>query len=166
MIDESFWEGRKVFITGHTGFKGSWLCLWLHILGAEVTGYALDPPTDPSLRRCPPYPPGRLGPPRSGDRCLPDRPGTGCPRTGQERMAPARDVARGDHARRGGGAALVAEHPVLDRQPRGGEPVRLGQCADAHHHHVGIDARAVAESQGLLILPEPVDTLLVPTDTT
>lgn len=43
------YQGKKVFITGHTGFKGSWLCLWLHALGAEVTGYALGPPTDPSL---------------------------------------------------------------------------------------------------------------------
>lgn len=49
MIDRSFWKNRKVFITGHTGFKGSWLCLWLHALRAEVTGYALKPPTDPSL---------------------------------------------------------------------------------------------------------------------
>jgi CDP-glucose 4,6-dehydratase len=44
-----FYTGKKVFITGHTGFKGSWLCLLLHSLGAKVTGYALDPPTDPSL---------------------------------------------------------------------------------------------------------------------
>jgi CDP-glucose 4,6-dehydratase len=44
-----FYKGKKVFITGHTGFKGAWLCLWLHVLGAEVTGYALDPPTSPSL---------------------------------------------------------------------------------------------------------------------
>lgn len=43
------WRGRRVFITGHTGFKGSWLSLWLHHLGAEVTGYALPPPTTPSL---------------------------------------------------------------------------------------------------------------------
>jgi CDP-glucose 4,6-dehydratase len=49
MIDKTFWQGKKVFITGHTGFKGSWLCLWLHSLGAEVTGYALQPPTQPSL---------------------------------------------------------------------------------------------------------------------
>jgi CDP-glucose 4,6-dehydratase len=49
MIDRNFWKNRRVFITGHTGFKGSWLCLWLHALGAEVTGYALDPPTEPSL---------------------------------------------------------------------------------------------------------------------
>lgn len=49
MIDRTFWQGKKVFITGHTGFKGSWLCLWLHSLGAEVTGYALQPPTQPSL---------------------------------------------------------------------------------------------------------------------
>lgn len=41
--------GRKVLITGHTGFKGSWLCLLLHKLGANVYGYALDPPTNPSL---------------------------------------------------------------------------------------------------------------------
>lgn len=40
--------GRSVFLTGHTGFKGSWLALWLHELGAAVTGYALDPPTSPS----------------------------------------------------------------------------------------------------------------------
>ncbi len=45
----SFYSGRKVFVTGHTGFKGAWLCMWLHALGAKVTGYALDPPTDPSL---------------------------------------------------------------------------------------------------------------------
>ena len=49
MIDRSFWKGRNVFLTGHTGFKGSWLSLWLSALGAKVTGYALDPPTQPSL---------------------------------------------------------------------------------------------------------------------
>ncbi len=41
-------SGRSVLLTGHTGFKGSWLALWLHRLGAQVTGYALEPPTDPS----------------------------------------------------------------------------------------------------------------------
>ena len=46
---KNFFLGKKVFITGHTGFKGSWLCLWLHTLGADVTGYALEPPTNPSL---------------------------------------------------------------------------------------------------------------------
>ena len=45
----SFWSGKKVFFTGHTGFKGSWLSLWLQQLGAQVTGYALQPPTNPSL---------------------------------------------------------------------------------------------------------------------
>jgi len=49
MPDRSFWRGRKVFLTGHTGFKGSWLTLWLDGLGADVTGYSLDPPTHPSL---------------------------------------------------------------------------------------------------------------------
>ena len=44
-----FWKDRKVLVTGHTGFKGSWLCLWMQSLGAEVTGYALAPPTNPSL---------------------------------------------------------------------------------------------------------------------
>ena len=47
--DLSFYKGKKVLVTGHTGFKGSWMCRVLHILGAQVTGYALKPPTAPSL---------------------------------------------------------------------------------------------------------------------
>ena len=43
------YQNRKVLVTGHTGFKGSWLCLLLNSLGADVYGYALEPPTDPSL---------------------------------------------------------------------------------------------------------------------
>lgn len=43
------WAGRRVLVTGHTGFKGSWLSLWLHGMGAKVTGFALPPPSDPSL---------------------------------------------------------------------------------------------------------------------
>jgi CDP-glucose 4,6-dehydratase len=49
MSNKSFWNNKRVFITGHTGFKGSWLCVWLHRLGAHITGYALKPPTRPSL---------------------------------------------------------------------------------------------------------------------
>ncbi|MGO4184765.1 CDP-glucose 4,6-dehydratase [Paenibacillus sp. MCAF9] len=45
----TFWNGKRVFITGHTGFKGSWLAMWLQHLGAEVTGYSLLAPTEPSL---------------------------------------------------------------------------------------------------------------------
>jgi CDP-glucose 4,6-dehydratase len=47
--DHSFWRGRRVLLTGHTGFKGSWLALWLLELGAEVTGLALPPETEPNL---------------------------------------------------------------------------------------------------------------------
>ena len=46
---KAFWRDRRVFLTGHTGFKGAWLALWLRHLGAQVTGYALDPPTTPNL---------------------------------------------------------------------------------------------------------------------
>jgi CDP-glucose 4,6-dehydratase len=49
MIDQEFWIGKRVFVTGHTGFKGSWLSLWLNHLGCSVKGYALDPPTSTSL---------------------------------------------------------------------------------------------------------------------
>lgn len=49
VVTPAFWHGRRVFLTGHTGFKGAWTALWLQALGAEVTGYALAPPTDPSL---------------------------------------------------------------------------------------------------------------------
>ena len=48
-LNRDFWRGRKVFLTGHTGFKGAWLSLWLTGMGAQVTGYALRPPTDPNL---------------------------------------------------------------------------------------------------------------------
>ena len=48
-VDPAFWAGKRVFLTGHTGFKGSWLSLWLQKMGADVTGFALAPPTTPSL---------------------------------------------------------------------------------------------------------------------
>ncbi len=49
MVDPIFWKGKRVLLTGHTGFKGRWLSLWLQALGTELMGYALQPPTDPSL---------------------------------------------------------------------------------------------------------------------
>ena len=49
MTNQGFWKGKRVFLTGHTGFKGSWLSLYLTSLGASVKGYALNPPTSPSL---------------------------------------------------------------------------------------------------------------------
>jgi len=48
-VDPGFWQGRRVLLTGHTGFKGSWLSLWLQSLGAELSGFSLDIPTTPSL---------------------------------------------------------------------------------------------------------------------
>ena len=48
-MDSSLWQSRRVLITGNTGFKGSWLSLWLQCLGAQVIGYALNPPTEPNL---------------------------------------------------------------------------------------------------------------------
>ena len=48
-VKSNFWQGKTVLVTGHTGFKGSWLSLWLQELGCEVIGLALDPPTNPSL---------------------------------------------------------------------------------------------------------------------
>lgn len=49
LMNAAFWQGKRVFLTGHTGFKGGWLSLWLQQLGADVTGYALEAPTTPSL---------------------------------------------------------------------------------------------------------------------
>jgi CDP-glucose 4,6-dehydratase len=48
-VNGGFWRGRRVLVTGHTGFKGAWLTLWLRALGAEVTGLSRDVPSDPSL---------------------------------------------------------------------------------------------------------------------
>ena len=49
MVDPAFWRGKRVLLTGHTGFKGGWMSLWLSSMGAEVHGFALPPDTDPSL---------------------------------------------------------------------------------------------------------------------
>ena len=48
-LSADFWRGKRVLVTGHTGFKGSWLTLWLQSLGAQVSGFSLDPSTEPSL---------------------------------------------------------------------------------------------------------------------
>ena len=48
-VDSLFWRGKNVFLTGHTGFKGGWLALWLNSMGANVTGYGLEPNTSPSF---------------------------------------------------------------------------------------------------------------------
>lgn len=48
-VSPAFWQGKRVFLTGHTGFKGSWLSLWLQSMGAQVKGFALEPPTTPAL---------------------------------------------------------------------------------------------------------------------
>ena len=47
--ESDFWQGKRVLVTGHSGFKGAWLCLWLHRLGADVTGVSLPPATQPNL---------------------------------------------------------------------------------------------------------------------
>ncbi len=49
MAFAGIYQGKRVLVTGHTGFKGSWLTQWLQLLGAEVTGFSLPPPTTPSL---------------------------------------------------------------------------------------------------------------------
>ena len=61
-VTPDFWQSRRVLLTGHTGFKGSWLSLWLQTLGTELSGYALDPPSTPSLFEL-----GRVG---GGMRCV------------------------------------------------------------------------------------------------
>ena len=51
-MNKKFWLGKKVFITGHTGFKGSWTSLWLQDLGADVTGFSLDNISNSDLYNC------------------------------------------------------------------------------------------------------------------
>jgi CDP-glucose 4,6-dehydratase len=50
-VRPAFWQSKRVLVTGHTGFKGSWLSLWLQAMGARVRGVALEPPTEPALFR-------------------------------------------------------------------------------------------------------------------
>src|SRR5207302_9546529 len=52
MTASDFWQGRRVFLTGHTGFKGAWMALWLQRAGALVTGFALPPPDGDCLFHC------------------------------------------------------------------------------------------------------------------
>ncbi|HLB22156.1 MAG TPA: CDP-glucose 4,6-dehydratase [Solirubrobacteraceae bacterium] len=69
-VDPAFWRGRRVLITGHSGFKGAWLALWLQSLGARVTGFSANSPTDPSM-----YQLARVGEEMEsldGDVCEPD----------------------------------------------------------------------------------------------
>ena len=49
LVEPEFWNNKRIFVTGHTGFKGSWLTIWLLKIGAEVIGYSKDIPTNPSL---------------------------------------------------------------------------------------------------------------------
>ena len=49
MVDPGFWKDKRVFLTGHTGFKGTWLSLWLLEMGVNLKGYSLPPNTSPSL---------------------------------------------------------------------------------------------------------------------
>lgn len=70
-LKPAFWSGRRVLLTGHTGFKGGWLSLWLHMLGAEVHGYALPAATEPALwkvARIESLVPGQLADIRDGRR--------------------------------------------------------------------------------------------------
>ena len=48
-MNPAFWRGRRVFVTGHSGFKGSWLSLWLQNMGADVSGYSSGSPSRPCL---------------------------------------------------------------------------------------------------------------------
>ena len=48
-LKQNFWKNKKIFVTGHNGFKGSWLSLWLYELGTKIFGYSLKPATQPNL---------------------------------------------------------------------------------------------------------------------
>src|SRR6266851_1072345 len=72
-----FWLGRRVLLTGHTGFKGAWMTLWLESLGAEVTGYALPPAGEPNLWSIVAAPARSRGSGRPADRDSHGGPGAG-----------------------------------------------------------------------------------------
>src|SRR4051794_40053964 len=69
-VDRGFWSGKRVLVTGHTGFKGAWLCLWLQAAGAQVHGFSRGVPTSPSLYELADLGPAMAGEPRGDVRDL------------------------------------------------------------------------------------------------
>src|SRR5262245_7883983 len=118
MAGPQFWSGRRVVVTGHTGFKGTWLASWLAELGAEVTGIAQPPATEPSLFAA------------SGLGARDPQPDRRCPLTRPPGPPFARGTARGPvssgrpsagHSKPGRpGNHAADEHPGRGQSPRGG----------------------------------------------
>ena len=116
----SFWAGRRVLVTGHSGFKGGWLTLWLHALGARVTGFSGPPPSEPSLFALARV--GEVCDDRRGDVCDADAVSaavSGRPPGGRLPSRRAADRARGGRRPRG---------DVLDERDR--HRARAGQGAE------------------------------------
>ena len=100
--DMQFWRGRRVLLTGHTGFKGAWMSLWLKSLGAEVTGYALPPD-----RRTESVELDRPGCSRGGRDALGDRRHSGTA-AGRRGHGAGRPADRDPHGRAGAGQRVVS----------------------------------------------------------
>ena len=146
MASPQFWAGRRVVVTGHTGFKGTWLATWLAELGAEVTGIGLAPATEPSLFAASGLP--RRIHSRIGRRPLARAAGAASARGAARNPVPSRRAAAGDGQPGRPGHHLADQHPGRRQPARRGAPAAVLARSRRDHQRQMLPAARPALRRG------------------